>query len=42
MAIIGILNTKILANQNTDLKFASLVSIRIFLEDKEDEHINIL
>lgn len=35
MVIIGLLNTKILINQNTDLKFASLIGMGIFLEDKK-------
>lgn len=35
MVIIGLLNTKIAINQNTDLKFASLIGIGIFLVDKK-------
>lgn len=30
MVIIGLLNTKIVINQNTDIKFASLIGIGIF------------
>lgn len=35
MVIIGLLNTKIVINQNTDLKFASLIGRGIFLVDKK-------
>lgn len=35
MVIIELLNKKIVINQNTDLKFASLIGIGIFLADKK-------
>lgn len=35
MVIIGLLNTKIIINQNTDLKFAGLIDIGIFLVYKK-------